>query len=90
MSKELDDIKYDAKDSISKSIDDAYKLGQSQDYQKIKSDLDDALKHAQEAYEFYKVVVNRFCIPDNQLESTTKGYLHEIGNQLKKIKGIKK
>ncbi len=33
---------------------------------------------------------NRFCITENHLESTTKAYLLEIGNQLEQIKGIKK
>ena len=90
MNNKLQDIKYDAKDELFKAIDNAYKLGQSEDYMQVKADLDEALKHAQEAYEFFKVVMNRFCIPGNNLEGTTKVYLHEIGKQLEKIKGIKK
>lgn len=82
----LEDIKL----SSSKSIEQAYKLGQSEDVTATKAELEETLKHAQEAYEFFKVVMNRFCISENHLESTTKGYLSEIGNQLGQIKGIKK
>ncbi|MEG0473222.1 MAG: hypothetical protein RSC05_04400 [Acinetobacter sp.] len=85
----LEDLKDELKSQSSKSIEKAYKLGQSEDVSTTKADLEETLKHAQEAYEFYKVVMNRFCIPENHLESTTKGYLHEIGDQLRKIKGIK-
>lgn len=85
---------YRIKDSSAQRIRDdieaAYKLGQSEDVSQLRAELDETLKHAQEAYEFYKVVINRFCISENHLESTTKGYLHEIGDQLRKIKGIKK
>ncbi|ENX13323.1 hypothetical protein F895_02627 [Acinetobacter sp. CIP 64.2] len=72
------------------AIDEAYKLGQSEDVSATKAELEETLKHAQEAYEFFKVVMNRFCISENHLESTTKSYLREIGNQLGQIKGIKK
>lgn len=74
---------------INWAIDEAYKLGQSEDLAAVKLELENSLKHAQEAYEFYKVVMNRFCISENHLEQTTKNYLREIGNQLEQIKGIK-
>lgn len=86
----LEDLKDEIRSQSSKSIEKAYKLGQSEDVAAIKVELEETLKHAQEAYEFFKVVMNRFCISENHLESITKGYLHEIGDQLRKIKGIKK
>lgn len=88
--KELQRIKDIAAQKVRNDIEDAYKLGQSEDVAAIKAELEETLKHAQEAYEFFKVVMNRFCISENHLESTTKSYLREIGNQLGQIKGIKK
>ena len=82
----LEDLKF----NTSKAIDDAYHLGQSEDVLAVKSELEETLKYAQEAYEFFKVVQNRFCISENHLESTTRTYLNEIGEQLKQIKGIKR
>lgn len=86
----LEDLKDELKSQSSKSIEKAYKLGQSEDVTAIKAELEETLKHAQEAYEFYKVVMNRLCISENHLESTTKNYLREIGTQLEQIKGIRK
>lgn len=86
----LEDLKDELKSQSSKAIEKAYKLGQSEDVATTKAELEEMLKHAQEAYEFYKVVMNRFCISENHLESTTKNYLREIGTQLEQIKGIRK
>lgn len=86
----IEDLKHELKSQSCKAIEKAYKLGQSEDVSATKAELEETLKHAQEAYEFYKVVMNRFCIPENHLENTTKRYLCEIGDQLRKIRGIKK
>ena len=86
----IESIKYKLEQQVSKSIDEAFNLGQSEEVKELKKRLEETLKYSQEAYEFYKVVCNRFCISENNLESTTKNYLHEIGNQLRNIEGIKK
>ncbi|ENU23528.1 hypothetical protein F993_01681 [Acinetobacter proteolyticus] len=72
------------------AVQQAFELGQSEDVTATKAELEETLKHAQEAYEFFKVVLNRFCISENHLESTTMSYLREIGSQLEKIRGVKK
>lgn len=87
---ELNSIKYDANCKVNDAIDNAIKLMQSDDHKKLEKELIETRKYAQEAYGFYKVVMARFCISENHLESTTKTYLIEIGNQLEKIQGIKK
>ncbi|AMX20197.1 hypothetical protein IEC338SC_3083 [Acinetobacter pittii] len=72
------------------AVQQAFELGQSEDVAATKAELEETLKHAQEAYEFFKVVMTRFCISENHLEGTTKTYLREVGVQLEKIKGLKK
>ena len=88
--KKIMDLKATIPNQIVNALEEAYQAGQSEDVQELKFINEEALKHAQEAYEFFKVVMNRFCITENNLESTTKAYLLEIGNQLEQIKGIKK
>lgn len=90
MKNKIDDLKHSIQSKVADAINDAYEAGQSEELKETKEQLDHALKHAQEAYEFFQVVMNRFCISENHLESTTKSYFFEIGNQLEKIKGIKK
>ena len=88
--REISDIKYDAQNKLTEVITEAFNLGESQDVKKSKDDLSDVLKHAQEAYEFFKVVMNRMHFSDNHLEDTTLSYLKCVGEHLGKIKGIKK
>lgn len=90
MSEKLIDLKYDIQHKVASAINEAYQAGQSEDVTQIKAELEETLKHAQEAYEFFKVVMNRFCISENHLESTTRSYLIEVGKQLEMIKGVKK
>lgn len=90
MSEKLIDLKYDIQHKVASAINEAYQAGQSEDVTQIKAELEETLKHTQEAYEFFKVVMNRFCISENHLESTTRSYLSEVGKQLEMIKGIKK
>jgi len=80
----------DIQHKVASAINEAYQAGQSEDVTQIKAELEETLKHTQEAYEFFKVVMNRFCISENHLESTTRSYLSEVGKQLEMIKGIKK
>lgn len=88
--RELSDIKYDAKKKLEEAINEAFSLGKSEDFKKKESELSDTIKHAQEAYEFFKVVMNRMRFSDNNLEDTTLSYLKCIGEHLGKIEGIKK
>ncbi|WP_257220164.1 hypothetical protein [Acinetobacter sp. YH12243] len=90
MSEKLIDLKYDIQHKVASAINEAYQAGQSEDVTQIKAELEETLKYAQEAYEFFKVVMNRFCISKNHLESTTRSYLIEVGKQLEMIKGVKK
>lgn len=90
MSEKLIDLKYDIQHKVALAINEAYQAGQSEDVTQIKAELEETLKYAQEAYEFFKVVMNRFCISENHLESTTRSYLSEVGKQLEMIKGVKK
>lgn len=90
MSEKLIDLKYDIQHKVASAINEAYQAGQSEDVTQIKAELEETLKYAQEAYEFFKVVMNRFCISENHLESTTRSYLSEVGKQLEMIKGVKK
>jgi len=90
MSEKLIDLKYDIQHKVASAINEAYQAGQSEDVTQIKAELEETLKYAQEAYEFFKVVMNRFCISENHLESTTRSYLIEVGKQLEMIKGVKK
>ncbi|EKA73452.1 hypothetical protein [Acinetobacter baumannii] len=76
--------------TLDAAIEQAYNSGQSEDIHVLKEQNAEILKHAQEAYEFFKVVTARFCISENRLESTTRTYLAQIGEELLKIKGIKK
>lgn len=90
MKEKLIDLKHDIQHKVASAIDEAYQAGQSKDVTQIKAELEETLKYAQEAYEFFKVVMNRFCISENHLESTTRSYLIEVGKQLEMIKGVKK
>lgn len=90
MSEKLIDLKYDIQHKVASAINEAYQAGHSEDVTQIKAELEETLKYAQEAYEFFKVVMNRFCISENHLESTTRSYLIEVGKQLEMIKGVKK
>lgn len=90
MKEEVVDIKYDIQMKVASAINAAYHVGQSEDVLQTKAELEETLKYAQEAYEFFKVVMNRFCISENHLESTTRSYLNEVGRQLEMIKGIKR
>ncbi|KGH49021.1 hypothetical protein GS19_15730 [Acinetobacter idrijaensis] len=90
MSEKLIDLKYDIQHKVASAINEAYQASQSEDVTQIKAELEETLKYAQEAYEFFKVVMNRFCISENHLESTTRSYLIEVGKQLEMIKGVKK
>jgi len=90
MSEKLIDLKYDIQHKVALAINEAYQAGQSEDVTQIKAELEETLKYAQEAYEFFKVVMNRFCISENHLERTTRSYLSEVGKQLEMIKGVKK
>ena len=90
MNDKLGSIRHDAQRKIAEALNDAFNLGQSEDVTQAKEDLNEALKHAQEAYEFFKVVINRMHFSDNNLEQTTMSYLKCIGEHLQKIEGIKK
>lgn len=90
MSEKLIDLKYDIQHKVASAINEAYQASQSEDVAQIKAELEETLKHAQEAYEFFKVVMNRMHHSDNNLESTTMSYLRVIGSHLSEIKGIKK
>lgn len=90
MKDEVVDIKYDIQMKVASAINAAYHAGQSEDVLQTKAELEETLRYAQEAYEFFKVVMNRFCISENHLESTTRNYLNEVGRQLEMIKGIKR
>ncbi len=90
MKKQVIDLKYDIQHKVALAINEAYQAGQSEDLQEAKCQLGETLNHAQEAYEFFKVVMNRMHHSDNNLESTTMSYLKAIGSHLGEIKGIKK
>ena len=90
MRDQVAELKHDIQQKVGVAINEAYRAGQSEDVAQTKAELEETLKCAQEAYEFFKVVMNRLCISENHLESTTRSYLNEIGIQLEKIKGIKR
>ena len=84
------ELKHDIQQKVGVAINEAYRAGQSEDVAQTKAELEETLKCAQEAYEFFKVVMNRMHHSDNNLESTTMSYLRVIGSHLSEIKGIKK
>lgn len=89
MTEKLSDLKYDAQMKLAQALNSAFLLGQSEQVTQVKEDLSETLKHAQEAYEFFKVVMNRMQFSDNNLEETTMSYLRCIGEHLQKIEGLR-
>ncbi|WP_180003979.1 MULTISPECIES: hypothetical protein [unclassified Acinetobacter] len=60
--KKIMDLKATIPNQIVNALEEAYQAGQSEDVQELKFINEEALKHAQEAYEFFKVVMNRLAL----------------------------
>lgn len=90
MKDQMINIKHDIQRKVALAVNEAYQAGQSEDLRETKCQLEETLNHAQEAYEFFKVVMNRMQHSDNSLEHTTLSYLKAIGGHLSEIKGLKK
>ena len=89
--KNFEELRYRAVNQFEKELEEAFHLGQSEEVLALKTELEETLKYAQEAYEFLKVVETRIDLfRENQLERDTRTYLRVASEQLAEIKGIKR
>ena len=74
------------------TIEQAFEAGQAEDVTKYKKELEETLEHAQEAFEFIQVALNRISIgiEGTVVEYTTLSHIHKAREHLTQIKGVVK
>lgn len=72
-----------------RSFDEAYAVGMSEDAEKYKSELAEAIAKAQEAYAWVQVVLNRIShVTHNDWDQTTVSYIRSARKELLSINGV--